>query len=175
MSFCTKCGKQNPDTAKFCTGCGATLTPITATSEPSQPVPPQVVSKNKNNWIVIAIVVILGLGIGAYFVFFNKKSGKEEVQKETESNQTIPGSYPYASQRLLTDEDVRNLSQYNLRIMRNEIYARHGFIFQNTEMKNYFSTQPWYSPLNNDVNGILSVIEKKNIEFIKRYERFVGD
>ena len=59
--------------------------------------------------------------------------------------------------------------------MRNEIYARHGFIFQNTEMKNYFSTQPWYSPLNNDVNGILSVIEKKNIEFIKRYERFVGD
>ena len=73
MSFCTKCGKQNPDTAKFCTGCGATLTPITATSVPSQPVPPQIESKNKNNWIVIAIIVILGLGIGAYFVFFNKK------------------------------------------------------------------------------------------------------
>ena len=25
MSYCTKCGKQNPDTAKFCTGCGTTL------------------------------------------------------------------------------------------------------------------------------------------------------
>ena len=25
MSYCTKCGKQNPDTAKFCTGCGIAL------------------------------------------------------------------------------------------------------------------------------------------------------
>ena len=25
MSFCTKCGKQNSDTAKFCTGCGISL------------------------------------------------------------------------------------------------------------------------------------------------------
>ena len=170
MSFCTKCGKQNLDTAKFCTSCGATLATITVT-----PFPSQVVSKNKNYWIVIGIVVILGLGVGAYFIFFNKKSEKVEVQPESKPIQTIPGSYPYASQRLLTDEDVRFLSQYNLRVMRNEIYARHGFIFQNTEMKNYFSTQPWYSPLYNDVNSMLTVIEKKNVDIIKKYERSVGD
>ncbi|MBK8300440.1 MAG: YARHG domain-containing protein [Chitinophagaceae bacterium] len=170
MAFCTKCGKQNLDNAKFCTSCGATLTLVAAT-----PVPLLPVSKNKNNWILIAIIAILVLSIGAYFIFFNKKSDKEEVQTGAESNQTIPGSYPYASQRLLIDEDVMNLSQYNLRIMRNEIYARHGYIFQNTEMKNYFSTQAWYSPLYNDVNSMLSAIEKSNIELIKRYEKYVGE
>lgn len=175
MSFCTKCGKQNPDTAKFCTGCGTTLTPIIATSVPSQPLSPQIESKIKRNWTVIAIVAILGFGVGAYFLFFNNKSGNEKMKTEAESNQTISGSYPHASQKLLVDEDVRNLSQYNLRIMRNEIYARHGFIFQNTEMKNYFSTQPWYSPIYPDVNNMLTEIEKKNIQLIKRFETFTGN
>ena len=46
MAFCTKCGKQNLDNAKFCTSCGATLTLVAAT-----PVPLLPVSKNKNNWI----------------------------------------------------------------------------------------------------------------------------
>jgi|CXWL01.1.fsa_nt_gi rRNA maturation endonuclease Nob1 len=172
MAFCIKCGKPNLDNAKFCTSCGAALTVLAAT-----PVPPQITtsSKNKSTRIIIGIIAFVGLSAGAYFIFFNKKSDKKTAQSETELSQIIPGSYPYASQRLLTDEDVRNLSQYNLRIMRNEIYARHGFVFQNTEMKNYFSTQPWYSPLYNDVNSMLSVLEKKNIELIKRYETFAGD
>ena len=172
MSFCTKCGKQNPDTAKFCTGCGAAITVLTTT-----PIPPQInsPSKNRSLWIIIGIIAFAGLSIGAYFAFFNNNSDKEIEQSETKPDQTISGSYPYASQRLLTDEDVKNLSQYALRIMRNEIYARHGYIFQNTEMKDYFSTQAWYSPLYNDVNSMLSAIEKSNIELIKRYEKYVGE
>lgn len=172
MGYCIKCGKQNTETAKFCIGCGATLTAQGSTPTSSQT---PVRSSNRNLWLILGIIIFLGIGTGAYFMFFNKNKSKDDLQTITESNQTIPGSYPFASQRLLTDEDVRNLSQYNLRIMRNEIYARHGFIFQNTEMKNYFSTQPWYSPLYNDVNGLLTVTEKNNIQFIKRYETFVGD
>lgn len=37
MAFCTNCGKQLPDNAKFCTGCGAKITPKPAPEAPHHP------------------------------------------------------------------------------------------------------------------------------------------
>ena len=54
--------------------------------------------------------------------------------------------------------------------MRNEIYARHGLIFQNKKLKKYFDKQPWYKPRYNDVSNMLSETEKKNIAFLKKVE-----
>ena len=54
--------------------------------------------------------------------------------------------------------------------MRNEIFARHGYIFKTPEMKSYFSQQSWYHGQYNDVNSMLSAIEKQNIELIRKYE-----
>ena len=54
--------------------------------------------------------------------------------------------------------------------MRNEIFARHGYIFQTNDMKAHFKSQDWYIPKYNDVNSMLTDIEIKNIELIKRYE-----
>ena len=40
MPFCTACGKQNPDDARFCSQCGTRLqTPDAASSSPSRPSP----------------------------------------------------------------------------------------------------------------------------------------
>lgn len=38
------------------------------------------------------------------------------------------GQYPFASERLLTEDDLAGRSAYDLKIMRNEIFARHGYI-----------------------------------------------
>jgi hypothetical protein len=54
--------------------------------------------------------------------------------------------------------------------MRNEIFARHGYIFKTNDMKLYFESQAWYSPKYEDVTSFLTEIEKGNIELIKRYE-----
>ena len=54
--------------------------------------------------------------------------------------------------------------------MRNEIYARHGYIFKTQKMIEYFNNQSWYNPRFNNVEAQLSVIEKKNIKFIQSYE-----
>ena len=83
---------------------------------------------------------------------------------------TLPGKFPQASERLLTASDLQDLSKEDLRIMRNEIFARHGYIFQTNEMKSYFQNQSWYSPRHSNVNSLLTNIEQRNITLIQRYE-----
>ena len=90
------------------------------------------------------------------------------VQAQTSS--TIPGRFPEASERLLTASDLRDLNKEDLKIMRNEIFARHGYIFKTAEMKQYFQKQSWYTPRYSDVNAKLSKTELKNIDLIKSYE-----
>jgi hypothetical protein len=80
------------------------------------------------------------------------------------------GRYQQASTRLLTPADIQGLPSKELKIMRNEIFARHGYIFKTNDMKAYFTAQPWYRPQRADVSSMLTVIEKKNVELIKQVE-----
>jgi hypothetical protein len=102
----------------------------------------------------------------------NAKVNQQPVKNGSGANYYAQGfgKYPIASARILTYDDVNHLSKDELSIMRNEIFARHGFIFKTQKMIDYFSKQNWYSPMYNDVNGSLSPIEQKNIQFIKSFE-----
>ena len=85
--------------------------------------------------------------------------------------QTLPdGKYPTTSKQLLNQNDLKGKSTEELKIMRNEIFARHGYIFKTEDMKTYFSKQSWYKPQYNDVTPMLSDIEKKNGLLIKSCE-----
>ncbi|MFN5912047.1 MAG: YARHG domain-containing protein [Bacteroidota bacterium] len=80
------------------------------------------------------------------------------------------GFYPEASSRQLSPEELSSMTRRELKIMRNEIFARHGYIFKTRDMIDHFSDQPWYEPTYNDVTGMLSKIEKANIALIKSFE-----
>jgi hypothetical protein len=83
----------------------------------------------------------------------------------------LNGLYLIASKRLLNDTDVKYLSNYELRIMRNEIFARYGHSFNlGGEMERYFNNQNWYFNKNIDATMLISKIEQKNIAFIQIYE-----
>ncbi len=99
----------------------------------------------------------------------NTKVKKTEVSS---SGNSLFGIYPIASTQLLTSLDLENYTKNDLKIMRNEIFARYGYIFKTEDMKSYFTTQPWYKPQSNDVTNKLSEIEKKNIELIKAKEPY---
>ena len=65
------------------------------------------------------------------------------------------------------------LSSYSgdeLRLIRNSIFARHGYVFQSDDLKAYFSQFDWYKPRYSDVSSSLSAIERKNIKTIKSME-----
>lgn len=113
MAFCKKCGKQNPDTAKFCIGCGNPLKikhPETNTVLPNQDdrginifVAPK---KNKKTIRLISgIILLLAICTSAYFLFFNKK-------KDLPILMVLPESLKLRSSMSETGEDnvVRSAS-----------------------------------------------------------------
>ena len=82
------------------------------------------------------------------------------------------GQYPETSTRRLTEKDVENRRNEELRIMRNEIYARHGYSFKLADMREHFDKLDWYMPVAVDIANQLTKVEKDNAELIKRYEKY---
>ncbi len=81
------------------------------------------------------------------------------------------GQYTESSVKQLGDDDVNNLYKDELRLMRNEIYARHGYSFKLRDMRELFDNEDWYMPVSTDVRKALTPIERKNEELIKRFEK----
>ncbi|MEO8513723.1 MAG: YARHG domain-containing protein [Ignavibacteria bacterium] len=104
-----------------------------------------------------------------------KKNSQSSLGSENGSSGGNSSLYPQASERLLTGDDVSNMSGWDLKIMRNEIFARHGYIFKSEEMRSYFSYEKWYTPRYENVDDMITDVEKKNIELIKRYESRAGN
>ena len=85
------------------------------------------------------------------------------------------GTYPQSSTRALTEKDVENLKNEELRLMRNEIYARHGYSFKLADMREHFDKLDWYMPAAVDITNQLTKIEKANADLIKRYEKYSAE
>jgi len=82
------------------------------------------------------------------------------------------GSVKVPTDRLLRGEDLAGKSDWELILMRNEPYARHGYRFHNTKIRAYFMQQEWYKPFTGDMDTVtrqLSDTEKQNIQFIIGY------
>ncbi|MGB1241782.1 MAG: YARHG domain-containing protein [Chitinophagales bacterium] len=76
-----------------------------------------------------------------------------------------------ASAQLLKKVDVENMYKADLEIIRNSIYARHGYSFKNRRMRYVFDDYvDWYMPIKTNILADLTELEKKNIELLKRYE-----
>jgi hypothetical protein len=97
------------------------------------------------------------------------------LQRKKFEYKTDVGNYPESSQRLLKPDDVENLPKRELEFMRNEIFARHGFCFKKKNLRQEFEKQEWYVPNTVDIKGFLTDIEKKNIEIIRRYEKYAEE
>ena len=72
--------------------------------------------------------------------------------------------------KLLTEDDLKGMNKQQLKLMRNEIFARHGYIFKSPDMNTYFRQKTWYKPEHEDVNKMLTPEERQNVELIKKME-----
>lgn len=80
----------------------------------------------------------------------------------------IPKDCFNCSSVLIESSELGNLEIYKLRLLKNEIYARKGYVFSNKEFKDYFKKLSWYKPLNNNKLIKLSDTETRNVATISQ-------
>lgn len=103
------------------------------------------------------------------------ESYRSELEAELEARNELEISTQFivykSDTTLLTNEDLIGLSSDELLIARNEIYARHGYIFKSEFLSEYFSETSWYEGTVSDASAIeLSTIEWLNIQRINAFE-----
>jgi len=85
------------------------------------------------------------------------------------------GMYPEGSNRILQNSDLETLALRELGIMRNEIFARHGYSFKKMDYRQIFEKFDWYAPISTNVDAELTQIERTNVSKIKEYESYYND
>jgi hypothetical protein len=65
---------------------------------------------------------------------------------------------------------IRNLNKSELRLVRNAIYAKHGYKFNSIDLQEYFSQYDWYKGTKTNVESELTGDENIVIAFVKQLE-----
>jgi hypothetical protein len=98
-------------------------------------------------------------------------NGKNSTNNNSGNSELSSSTYilPDSDKKVLSEEDIATLSKQQLRLARNEIYARHGYVFKSADLQQYFSSKSWYTP-DPSYNGSLNDIETKNVMYLKEKE-----
>jgi hypothetical protein len=99
----------------------------------------------------------------------------DAAQRKQRRAAVSPGDMEHFENRLVTEEMLKGLSLHELRLLRNEVYARRGRQFRTEWLAQYFWSQPWYEAREDNAEPELSEVEKKNIATIVAYERKVKE
>lgn len=97
----------------------------------------------------------------------------EEEEPPEESQDCV---FPDSDSRYLSEAEVSALSDEELRIAKNEIYARHGRMFASEDLDAYFRSKDWYTPRYSPeefdamASSVFNAYESANITLIVRVE-----
>ena len=90
-----------------------------------------------------------------------------QLRADLDANQ---GRWQFTNQKIVMEGQLHRYSKSLLRLMRNEIYARHGYKFASADLAAYFAKTSWYSPVSDNSKVKLSALEQLNVSIIKRVE-----
>lgn len=101
---------------------------------------------------------------------------KEPEPEATEDTRT--SDYLFNSSRnVIRQSELEARTREEIKLIYYEIYARHGYDFQDAELKEYFSGKTWYEPVTSHreaAEAEFNVVERENIEIIEAYQREKG-
>lgn len=120
-------------------------------------------------------VVTLDISLGLIEPETTVAPTEEPVQEtKAQQNQSSKTNNSYifsnSSSSYLSSSDVSALSDNNLTLALNEIYARRGRIFKDPALSSYFNSQAWYTPKYTqaefDKNVTFNDYEQKNLQLM---------
>ena len=94
----------------------------------------------------------------------------DTIRKQQRRVALAPGDMELFENKLVTEAMLRGLSLHELRLLRNEIYARRGRIFKTLWIQQYFGGQMWYDPKEDFKDEDVTGTDKTNIETIVALE-----
>ena len=97
------------------------------------------------------------------------------AQKKQRKVALLPGDMELFENKTITEQMLQGLSLHELRLLRNEVYARHGRMFRAEWLQQYFYQQPWYTPNEEFKDESLSGNDKVNVETIVRFENRIHE
>lgn len=128
-------------------------------------------------------VVTLDISLGLIEPETTVAPTEEPVQEtKAQQNQSSKTNNSYifsnSSSSYLSKADISALSNNNLNIALNEIYARRGRIFKDPALSSYFNSQAWYTPQYTqaefDKNVTFNDYEQKNLQLMINEEKSRG-
>ena len=173
------CGHKNVDangrefTFRWDGGCtfADEVTTYTILNEEYSPAPIIQLKNGKTFYIVISTK-----GMSIYYAVFNKDIDSYEKGNQLYKNVVATKEYPRWS--FLSEDvfchayvDYTYRTKEVLTLMRNEIFARHGYRFSDPTLKNYFESCDWYKPATSNSEVRLSELESLNVSLIKYCEK----
>lgn len=121
---------------------------------------------------------------GDYTDYFSQKIDSTSFEYDGKTEYEYAETYRMASDIItkvnasttkLEEIDLKNLKKLELEIIRNTIFARHGYTFKKKSFRQFFDPVAWYVPVSNDVASQLTSLEKGNIALLKRFEKYAED
>lgn len=71
----------------------------------------------------------------------------EKTPKKSKANSKGTYILPGSNKRYLTKADIRGMSAKKINLAKNELYARHGRKFERADLRKYFKSRTWYTPI----------------------------
>jgi hypothetical protein len=95
----------------------------------------------------------------------------EAAHKKQRNVAISPRGMEYFRDKRITEKMLEGLGLNELRILRNEVYARRGKSFKSGWLADYFGEEPWYTPKKDFSEDQLSDTEVRNVATIVKVER----
>jgi len=94
----------------------------------------------------------------------------DTIRRQQRKVAIAPGDMELFENKVIAEAMLRGLSLHELRLLRNEIYARHGRVFKTLWLQQYFGGQVWYDANEEFKDEELTGADKTNVETIVAYE-----
>ncbi len=119
-----------------------------------------------------------------YDLYIDYEKGQDKKVKEDSGEEYTQTFFRRASDIILKlnasttelkEDDLKNLKKLELEIIRNTVYARHGYTFSKRSYRQFFDPVDWYVPMYDNVEDSLTKLEQNNIALLKRFEKYAED
>ncbi len=105
------------------------------------------------------------------YMHSSKVVGWDEGTPDEGGDVVYGTQYDWLSTRYATASDLAGYDLGQLRVLRNSIYARHGRMFRDANLRSYFNSQSWYNGYRQEIPASeLNQYEQYNIQFIQSRE-----